>query len=51
VENLRYPLKTIVGLSLAALLSLCGILELYAEQRNHKNHARPLPACGAAGTF
>ena len=32
VENLRYPLKTIVGLSLAAWLSLYGILLLYGEQ-------------------
>jgi hypothetical protein len=39
VENLRYPLKTIVGLSLAAALSLYGILEFYGEQSERNRTA------------
>ena len=42
MENLRYPLKTIVGLSLAALLSLYGILEFYGEQ-SERNKTQPDP--------
>lgn len=42
MANLRYPLRTIAGITISALLSLYGALEFYGEQRE-RNRLQPDP--------
>jgi len=42
MENLRYPLRTIAGITVSALLSIYGALQFYGEQQE-RNRLQPDP--------
>jgi hypothetical protein len=42
LQNLRYPLRTVAGLSITALLSIYGAIQFYGAQ-TERNQAQPDP--------
>jgi hypothetical protein len=40
MQNLRYPLRTLAGLIISALLSVYGAMQFYGEQREHNQTQR-----------
>ena len=42
MQNLRYPLRTLAGLGIAAMLSVYGAVQFYGEQ-TQRNQAQPDP--------